>query len=141
MLTLQVINADPEGVIAKLAKKHFDAKEPINRVIELDKQRRTAQTTRDGQAAQLNKLAAQIGGLMKQGKKEEAEAIKAQVTEIKDNNRVIDEQLKAAEDEIRKARNLVKEQNMPSMMWKQFVLEIIDEHPEISQFISTYLGS
>ena len=77
MLTLQVINADPEGVIAKLAKKHFDAKEPINRVIELDKQRRTAQTTRDGQAAQLNKLAAQIGGLMKQGKKEEAEAIKA----------------------------------------------------------------
>lgn len=46
-----------------------------------------------------------------------------------------------AEDEIRKARNLVKEQNMPSMMWKQFVLEIIDEHPEISQFISTYLGS
>ena len=40
MLTLQVINADPEGVIAKLAKKHFDAKEPINRVIELDKHRR-----------------------------------------------------------------------------------------------------
>ena len=48
---------------------------------------------------------------------------------------------KHSEDEIRKARNLVKEQNMPSMMWKQFVLEIIDEHPEISQFISTYLGS
>ena len=46
-----------------------------------------------------------------------------------------------AEDEIRKARNLVKEQNMPSMMWKQFVLEIIEEYPEISQFISTYLGS
>ena len=111
MLTLQVINADPEGVIAKLAKKHFDAKEPINRVIELDKQRRTAQTTRDGQAAQLNKLAAQIGGLMKQGKKEEAEAIKAQVTEIKDNNRVIDEQLKAAEDEIRNI--LLTIPNMP----------------------------
>ena len=111
MLTLQVINADPEGVIAKLAKKHFDAKEPINRVIELDKQRRTAQTTRDGQAAQLNKLAAQIGGLMKQCKKEEAEAIKAQVTEIKDNNRVIDEQLKAAEDEIRNI--LLTIPNMP----------------------------
>ncbi len=111
MLTLQVINADPEGVIAKLAKKHFDAKEPINRVIELDKQRRTAQTTRDGQASQLNKLAAQIGGLMKQGKKEEAEAIKAQVAEIKDNNRVIDEQLKAAEDEIRNI--LLTIPNMP----------------------------
>lgn len=46
-----------------------------------------------------------------------------------------------ADEEIRKARNLVKEQNMPSMMWKQFVLEIIEEHPEISQFVSSYLGS
>ena len=36
MLTLQVINADPEGVIAKLAKKHFDAREPISRVVALD---------------------------------------------------------------------------------------------------------
>ena len=101
MLTLQVINADPEGVIAKLAKKHFDAREPISRVVALDKERRAAQTARDGQAAQLNKLAAQIGALMKQGKKDEAEATKAQVAEIKENNRLIDEQLKAAEDEIR----------------------------------------
>lgn len=44
-------------------------------------------------------------------------------------------------DAIKKAKNIVKEQNMPSMMWKQFVLEIIDEHPEISEFISSYLGS
>ena len=111
MLTLQVINADPEGVIAKLAKKHFDAKEPIYRVVELDKQRRAAQTARDNQAAQLNKLAAQIGALMKQGKKDEAEAIKAQVAQIKDNNRSIDEQLKAAEEEIRSI--LLTIPNMP----------------------------
>ena len=111
MLTLQVINADPEGVIAKLAKKHFDAREPICRVVELDKERRAAQTARDGQAAQLNKLAAQIGALMKQGKKDEAEATKAQVAEIKENNRLIDEQLKAAEDEIRNI--LLTIPNMP----------------------------
>ena len=111
MLTLQVINADPEGVIAKLAKKHFDAREPISRVVALDKERRAAQTARDGQAAQLNKLAAQIGALMKQGKKDEAEATKAQVAEIKENNRLIDEQLKAAEDEIRNI--LLTIPNMP----------------------------
>ncbi|MGN0214082.1 MAG: serine--tRNA ligase [Muribaculaceae bacterium] len=111
MLTLQVINADPEGVIAKLAKKHFDATEPINRVVELDKQRRAAQTARDSQAAQLNKLAAQIGALMKQGKKDEAEATKAQVAQIKENNRLIDEQLKVAEDEIRNI--LLTIPNMP----------------------------
>ena len=111
MLTLQVINADPEGVIAKLAKKHFDAREPISRVVELDKERRAAQTARDNQAAQLNKLAAQIGALMKQGKKDEAEATKAQVAQIKENNRQIDEQLKAAEDEIRNI--LLTIPNMP----------------------------
>ena len=111
MLTLQVINADPEGVIAKLSKKHFDAREPISRVVALDKERRAAQTARDGQAAQLNKLAAQIGALMKQGKKDEAEATKAQVAEIKENNRLIDEQLKAAEDEIRNI--LLTIPNMP----------------------------
>ena len=111
MLTLQVINADPEGVIAKLAKKHFDAREPISRVVALDKERRAAQTARDNQAAQLNKLAAQIGTLMKQGKKDEAEATKAQVAEIKENNRLIDEQLKAAEDEIRNI--LLSIPNMP----------------------------
>lgn len=46
-----------------------------------------------------------------------------------------------APDEIKQAKNLVKESNMPTSMWKMFVLEIIDEHPEISKFISDYLGS
>ena len=111
MLTLQAINANPEEVIAKLAKKHFDAEQPRRRVIELDKQRRAAQAERDNQAAQLNKMAAQIGGLMKQGKKDEAEAIKAQVAALKENNKQIDESLKAAEDEIRAI--LLTVPNMP----------------------------
>lgn len=46
-----------------------------------------------------------------------------------------------APDEIKVAKNLVKESNMPTSMWKMFVLEIIEEHPEISKFISGYLGS
>lgn len=111
MLTLQQINNDPELVIAKLAKKHFDAREPIMKVVDLDKARKAAQTTRDGQAAQLNKLAAQIGALMKQGKKAEAEEIKAQVASLKDENKRIDEQLKGVEDEIR--RILLTIPNMP----------------------------
>ncbi|MCQ2273837.1 MAG: hypothetical protein MJZ86_03480 [Bacteroidales bacterium] len=44
-------------------------------------------------------------------------------------------------DAIREAKNLVKESNMPTSMWKMFVLEILEEHPEISSFISGYLGS
>lgn len=47
----------------------------------------------------------------------------------------------ASEDQIKEARNMVKASNMPTAMWKMFVLEIIDEHPEISKFIKDYLGS
>lgn len=47
----------------------------------------------------------------------------------------------AAPDDIREAKNLVKESNMPTSMWKMFVLEIIEEHPEISKFITDYLGN
>ena len=42
MLTLQFINENPEYVIERLAVKRFDGREPIMRVVELDKQRRAA---------------------------------------------------------------------------------------------------
>ena len=46
-----------------------------------------------------------------------------------------------AQDQIRKAKNLVKEQTMPSMMWQKVVLDMIETHPEVSQFVIDYLGS
>ena len=46
-----------------------------------------------------------------------------------------------AQDQIRKAKNLVKEQTMPSMMWQKVVLDMIVSHPEVSQFVIDYLGS
>ena len=100
MLTLQLINENPEAVIERLAVKHFDARELIMRVVELDKQRRAAQKVRDDNAAQLNKLAAQIGALMKQGQREQAEAVKQQVATLKADNKTIEDRVKAAQDEI-----------------------------------------
>ena len=100
MLTLQLINENPEAVIERLAVKQFDAREPIMRVVELDKQRRAAQKVRDDNAAQLNKLAAQIGALMKQGQREQAEAVKQQVATLKADNKTIEDRVKAAQDEI-----------------------------------------
>ena len=101
MLTLALIKENPEDVIKRLEKKHFDGRDAINRVLELDKERRAAQTLRDNQAAQLNKMAALIGGFMKEGKKEDAEKVKAEVAALKENNKAIDERVKAADDEIR----------------------------------------
>ncbi len=46
-----------------------------------------------------------------------------------------------APDDIKRAKNLVKKQTMPSMLWQQVVLEMIETHPEISQFLINYLGS
>ena len=100
MLTLQLINQDPEEVIRRLAVKLFDGREPIMRIVELDKQRRALQKQRDDNAAVLNKMAAQIGALMKQGNREEAENVKAQVAGLKTANKEIDDKLTAAQDEI-----------------------------------------
>ncbi len=100
MLTLQLINQDPEEVIRRLAVKQFDGREPIMRIVELDKQRRALQKQRDDNAAVLNKMAAQIGALMKQGNRDEAESVKAQVADLKTANKEIDDNLSAAQDEI-----------------------------------------
>lgn len=100
MLTLQLINQDPEDVIRRLAVKQFDGRKPIMRIVELDKQRRALQKQRDDNAAVLNKMAAQIGALMKQGNRDEAENVKAQVAALKTANKEIDDNLTAAQDEI-----------------------------------------
>ena len=71
MLTLKLINEKTEWVIKGLEKKHFpNAKEAIDNVLATDKKRREAQTQLDINLSESKKLAAQIGALMKQGKKE-----------------------------------------------------------------------
>ena len=101
MLTLQLINENPEDVIRRLAVKQFDGREPIMRVVELDKQRKKIQKLRDDNAAVLNQMAAQIGTLMKQGKKDEANEAKAQVAQLKTSNKDIDDQLSGIEAQIK----------------------------------------
>ena len=83
MLTLKVLRDDPEKVIAKLAVKNFDARETVEKVLELDTRRRALQTESDAILAQQRVKAGEIGRLMKQGLKAEAEASKAEVAEMK----------------------------------------------------------
>jgi len=101
MLTIQQIKADPQLIIDRLAIKGFDAKEPIARILTLDNDRRTAQLENDRLAAEQNKLAASIGALMKQGKREEAEEAKKQVASLKEAQKLASTRLAAAEDETR----------------------------------------
>ena len=83
MLTLKLLRENPEFVIAKLAVKNFDAREIVEKIIALDQNRRALQAELDSCLAEQKKKAAQIGGLMKEGKKEEAEAVKAEVAALK----------------------------------------------------------
>ena len=87
-------------MIERLAVKHFDGREPIMRIVDLDKQRKAAQKQRDDNAAELNKMAVQIGALMKEGKRDEANAAKEAVARLKTANKDIDDNLKSIENEI-----------------------------------------
>ena len=83
MLTLKLLRENPEFVISKLAVKNFDAREIVEKINALDQNRRALQTELDSCLAEQKKKAAQIGGLMKEGRREEAEAVKAEVADLK----------------------------------------------------------
>ncbi len=81
MLDIRFLRENPDIVKQNIKNKFQDNKLPlVDEVIELDKQRRELQQKADGLRASRNKLSKQIGGLMAKGQKEEAEAVKAQVT-------------------------------------------------------------
>ena len=101
MLTLKLISEQTEKVIKGLEKKHFSgAAEAINNVLATDKKRREAQTQLDQCLAESKKLAAQIGGLMKEGKKDEAEAIKAEVARLKENTKTLQDNMDEAQRQL-----------------------------------------
>ncbi|MBQ7150614.1 MAG: serine--tRNA ligase [Prevotella sp.] len=103
MLTLKLISEETERVIKGLEKKHFpNAKEAIDQVLDVDKKRREAQQELDKCLSEQKKLASQIGRLMKEGKKDEAEQIKQQVAQLKESSKSLDEQMAAAQEEMTK---------------------------------------
>ena len=111
MLTLKTITEQRDEVINRLAVKHFDATENINRIIALDTTRRSAQTELDKNLAEINSLSKQIGALMKAGKKEEAETAKTKVSDLKENSKILDETKTDAEKKIHELLLLIP--NLP----------------------------
>lgn len=101
MLTLKLISEETERVIKGLEKKHFKgAKEAIDNVLEADKRRKEAQAKSDKNKQEAKQMAAQIGALMKQGKKDEVEEIKAKVAELKQADKALEEEMAQAEKEL-----------------------------------------
>ncbi len=91
-----------EDVVRRLEKKHFAAAaEMIDNVIAADARRRAAQQESDAMQAQMNQYAKSIGGLMKEGKKAEAEVAKAEVAKLKEKSAELKSAMEAAETEVR----------------------------------------
>lgn len=101
MLTLKLITEETERVIKGLEKKHFaGAREAIDNVLDIDRKRRYAQQKLDKTKQEAKQLAAQIGALMKQGKKDEAEEIKNKVAVLKQADKDLQETMDNAEKEL-----------------------------------------
>ena len=94
MLTLKLISEETERVIKGLEKKHFEgAKQAVYDVLALDKMRRETQQKLDAHLQEGKKKAAQIGALMKEGKKEEADNIKESVAVLKEESKLLEHEL------------------------------------------------
>ena len=100
MLTLKTLRDNPEMVVAKLAKKNFDAKAIVAEILDLDTLRRSLQTESDALKSAQNQMASRIGMFMKQGQKEEAEKAKAEVAGMKEKYNDMIARLDQAEKEM-----------------------------------------
>lgn len=101
MLTLKLISEETERVIKGLEKKHFNgAKESIDNVLALDKTRRETQQKLDKNLQECKLLSAQIGSLMKEKKTDEANAIKENVSKLKESAKNLEHQLDKTQEKL-----------------------------------------
>ena len=102
MLDIRFVRENPEVVKQNIRNKFQDAKLPlVDEVLELDKRNREIKQEVEVLRANRNKMSKQIGGLMKQGKKEEAEEVKRQVASFADRTAELTEEEKAVEERIK----------------------------------------
>ena len=103
MLDIKFLRTNPDIVKQNIKNKFQDEKLPlVDQVIELDKEFRESKTRAEALRANRNKVSKQIGALMGQGKKEEAEEIKKQVTDMAEELEALTAKETALEEEIRK---------------------------------------
>lgn len=102
MLDMKFLRENPEAVKENLKKKFQDHKLPlVDEVIELDKENRQLKQRGDDLRAKRNSMSKQIGGLMKDGKKEEAETVKAEVQAMADEMKAIEEKEESITEKVK----------------------------------------
>ena len=101
MLQIQQIKENKAFTIEGLNRKYFKGgEEAVEQILGLDEKRRETQVELDNTLAKSNALAKEIGGLMKSGKKDEAETAKAETGTLKVRAKELEEVLKSTESEL-----------------------------------------
>ena len=97
MLLVQFLRENKERVLEGLSKRNFKQTELIDEAISVDDERKKLQFDLDQNLSEMNKISKEIGVLMREGKKEEAESAKSKTAEFKENAQDLQQKLKSAE--------------------------------------------
>jgi seryl-tRNA synthetase len=111
MLTINLIREKRDFVIERLKIKNFEAEEVVDRILALDSSRREIQLKSDMAQGEMNRISKEIGSLIKEGRKAEADASRERTYSIKDEIRTLSEKLVALESELR--NEIVRLPNLP----------------------------
>ncbi|MRR20504.1 serine--tRNA ligase, partial [bacterium] len=111
MLTINLIREQSSFVIERLKVKNFDATEIVQHVLDLDRRRRELQAESDSIQAQLNTLSREIGTMMKEGRKEEADAARHGIGAMKEKQKQLADMFEDVSREMQ--AELIRMPNLP----------------------------
>ena len=111
MLTINLIREKKEFVIERLKVKNFKAEEIIDKIIALDTSRRDIQSRTDFMQSEMNRISREIGSLMKEGKKEEAEIAKQKTYTLKEDIKTLSDKLIPIDNELK--NEIISLPNLP----------------------------
>jgi len=111
MLTINLIREKKDFIIERLKVKNFEAEEIINKILKLDTSRREIQAKTDLLQGDMNRISKEIGSLMKDDKRDEAEAAKEKTYSLKEEIRVLSDKLIPIDNDLRS--EIVRLPNLP----------------------------
>ena len=126
MLQVNFLRENKERVLVGLAKRNFKQTNLVEEAISVDDERKKLQFDLDQNLAEMNKISKEIGILMQQGKKEEAQTAKAKTSEYKQNSQDLQQKLKDAESRLLEILYLI-----PNIPYEKVVAGSVAEDNEI----------
>ncbi|HBZ22458.1 MAG TPA: serine--tRNA ligase [Bacteroidales bacterium] len=111
MLTINLIREKKELIIERLKIKNFDAEEIITRILALDLSRREIQSKAESLQSDMNRMSKEIGALMKEGKKAEADSTREKTSWLKEEVRSLNDKILPIEEDLKK--EIIRLPNLP----------------------------